>query len=69
MKNLLNKAGTLIARNWKTSALGVASLIIGGLVQTGKMAPESGVTLTAAIAGVLGLAAKDSNVSGNASSN
>ena len=69
MKNIIQPAAKLIFKNWKTSVVGLASLVVGGLIHTGKVSPESGATVTALLAGMLGVASKDSNVSGNAGSN
>ena len=51
-------------KNWKTSLAGIVAIIFAGLVQLKYLTPEQGVVISGAILGIIGLVAKDNNVTG-----
>ncbi len=50
--------------SWRTSLIGVAAVIIAGLVKLGYISVEMGATISSVLVGVIGLLAKDFNVTG-----
>ena len=50
--------------NWKTTAVGIVALIIAGLIQLKYLTPEQGGVISGVLIGIIGLVAKDNNVTG-----
>ena len=51
-------------KSWKTSAMGVAAIFIAGMTQLGYITPEMAGVISGILVGLVGLFAKDSNVTG-----
>ena len=51
-------------KSWKTSALGLMAIIIAGMVKLNYLSPEMGAVVSGILVGILGLVAKDNDVSG-----
>lgn len=51
--------------SWQTSLAGLAAIIVAGCVKLGYITAEQGATLSGVIVGIIGLLAKDRNVSGS----
>lgn len=50
--------------NWKTTATGIASIILAGLVQLNYLTAAQATVITGIIVGILGFVSKDNNVTG-----
>ena len=49
-------------KSWKTSLAGIVAIIIAGLVQLKYLTADQGVVISGAILGIIGLVAKDGQV-------
>ncbi len=50
--------------SWQTSVMGVVAIFIAGLTKLGYITPEMAGTIALVLSGLIGLLAKDRNVTG-----